>query len=366
MSLRVVAIAFALLFTTVLAAHAQTLRVTADRTSLRDKPAANGAIVGSVVKGDELTVVEQSGTWYRVRTAAGLEGYVSSLLVEVVGGTAPAARPAPAPTAPTAAAPAPAAPPAAPAPPPSPDVAPADQGMAQTSSGATDLHRYWLDLNLGVAVAAEDAYQAGFDTTLFGERARFDADYTFPRGASVDLGFGFMVTDVFGVGLSANGTAHKAPATISALIPHPRFFNAAASGSAETAVDIQRAESVVHLQGVVSVPMSDRLRLRLFGGPSYFRVKQDTVDDILYEQTAGIFTTANTVTVTGARINESEATAWGFHLGGDASYFFTRNFGLGAFARISRATVELEDLVDLVVERKAGGFQAGGGLRIRF
>jgi hypothetical protein len=369
MSFRAVSVAIVLCLTTVFAAHAQTLRVTAERTNLRDKPAANGAIVGSVVKGDELSVVDRSGTWYRVRTASGQEGYVSSLLVEVVAASAAPTAPAAAAAAPSAvppraAPPVPAATPAAA--PVTPAEDPVDQGGGATTSTGTELHRYWLDLNVGVAMAAEDSYIAAIEPPLFDERARFESSYTFPRGASLDVGAGFLLTDSFGVGITIAGTAHAAPATMSATVPHPRFFNAAATGIADTGVDIERRESAVHIKGVLALPTSERLRFRVFGGPSYFKVKQDTVDDILYDQTAGFFTTANTVTVTGARVVESEASAWGFHVGGDASYFFSRNFGLGAFARFSRATVELEDLVDLVIETKAGGFQAGGGLRIRF
>ena len=45
----------------VTAASAQTLRVNADRTTLRDKPSTDGAAVASLVKGDELTSIEKAG-----------------------------------------------------------------------------------------------------------------------------------------------------------------------------------------------------------------------------------------------------------------------------------------------------------------
>jgi hypothetical protein len=89
----------------VASAGAQTVRVTADRTNLRDKPAATGAVVSSIARGDELTVLERAGTWFKVRTANGAEGYVSSLLVEERDNGTPIAAPAAA----TTAAPAPAA-----------------------------------------------------------------------------------------------------------------------------------------------------------------------------------------------------------------------------------------------------------------
>jgi hypothetical protein len=38
-----------------------------------------------------------------------------------------------------------------------------------------------------------------------------------------------------------------------------------------------------------------------------------------------------------------EETAWGFHVGGDVTWFFTRVFRIGGFARLSRREVTVED-----------------------
>lgn len=94
-------------------ASAQTLRVTADRTNVRDKPTTDGAIVVAVSKGDELEILDKSGNWYHVRVkSTGAQGYVNALVVEVVQGDAPAARPNP----PSTPRPAPTTPPAGGAP----------------------------------------------------------------------------------------------------------------------------------------------------------------------------------------------------------------------------------------------------------
>jgi len=60
---------------------------------------------------------------------------------------------------------------------------------------------------------------------------------------------------------------------------------------------------------------------------------------------------------------------WGYHADADLGYFFTGHLGLGGFARFTRGTVTLgpEDfLLDEELDVKVGGFQGGGGLRIRF
>jgi opacity protein-like surface antigen len=107
---------------------AQIVTVTAARTSLRDKAAADGAIVASVVKGDELEVLGTSGSWYHVRVkSSGKEGFVNDLVVSAL-------KPPAASSAPTAAAPAgpPAAPPTRAAA--NPAAQPASQTVAQTNA----------------------------------------------------------------------------------------------------------------------------------------------------------------------------------------------------------------------------------------
>jgi hypothetical protein len=64
-----------------------------------------------------------------------------------------------------------------------------------------------------------------------------------------------------------------------------------------------------------------------------------------------------------------ESTGWGYHVGADASVFFSRVVGVGGFMRFSRGTVTIEDgvaLSDAPVDVIAGGVQMGGGLRLRF
>lgn len=226
-------------------------------------------------------------------------------------------------------------------------------------------NRGWIDVNFGIAIAAEKGYTVQYETPLFRETARFGADYRFPTGANFDFGGGAMISRVFGVGISISGTAHLDSATVRATIPHPARFNVPASASAETNEQLKKAEGAIHLQAVIAGNPSENVRVKVFAGPSYFRVKQDTLDDIRYSQSFAILG-GNTISITGAPFSESEATAWGFHAGGDASWFFSRIVGVGGFARFSRATIEQADLGNTPVENKAGGFQAGGGVRFRF
>jgi uncharacterized protein YgiM (DUF1202 family) len=48
---------------------------------MRDKPNLNGLEVARLKPGEELVLLEDAGTWDKVRTSDGKEGYVSSIYV---------------------------------------------------------------------------------------------------------------------------------------------------------------------------------------------------------------------------------------------------------------------------------------------
>ena len=224
----------------------------------------------------------------------------------------------------------------------------------------------WIDVNFGTARAAEDGYSTSVSLRQFSETATFSSDYAFPRGASFDFGGGFMFTPVLGVGVNLQGTSSQAPPALSIRIPHPNFFNTFATDTTLGDTQLTRAEGSINLQAmVVATPHSKRLRVRFFGGPAYFRVTQDTVDDIGYSQNFQVFGRGNVVDITTFEASEAVGTGWGFHGGGDVAYFFNRIIGVGGFARFSRGNVELADFSG-AYQVKAGGFQSGGGLRLRF
>lgn len=72
------------------------LRVTAERTSVRERPATDGIVVATVERGTTLQLLEESGSWFRVRVqGSSQEGFVYNQFVSRVQGSATAS-PAPA------------------------------------------------------------------------------------------------------------------------------------------------------------------------------------------------------------------------------------------------------------------------------
>ncbi|MCC7123561.1 MAG: hypothetical protein IT178_01845 [Acidobacteria bacterium] len=242
--------------------------------------------------------------------------------------------------------------------------------LASAQPGTSRGERAWIDVNLGAAIAAEDTFTTVL-TSLDsgGEERRSSATYDNPTGVSFDFGGGYMFTPIIGVGASLVGTAHMAEAELFTRQPHPLLFNRFGEDTSTTDEELTRSEGSINFHAMVRLPIeNDRLRVRFFGGPTYFRVQQELVTAIRYSQVyngSGL----NTIDITTYDADEFEATGWGFHAGGDVSYFFNDLIGVGGVARFSRGTVEFDDLdilSDDIVEVKAGGFQIAGGVRFRF
>jgi len=65
--------------------------VTGSTVNVRSGPGTGNGVIGQVTQGDTLSVLEQSGDWYRVKTSSGLTGWVAGWLVSVR--SVPAAQP---------------------------------------------------------------------------------------------------------------------------------------------------------------------------------------------------------------------------------------------------------------------------------
>jgi hypothetical protein len=135
---------------------------------------------------------------------------------------------------------------------------------------------------------------------------------------------------------------------------------------------MQRIERSLNMQVMLVALRTKHFCLRAFGGPSYFRIEQDSVTDIAYNQFYFVHSPANVVELTEYEFERIAGSGWGFHGGADGSVFFTRIIGVGGFARYGRGAIDLENTVaralgqHTVVGVKAGGVQVGGGLRLRF
>ena len=72
------------------------------------------------------------------------------------------------------------------------------------------------------------------------------------------------------------------------------------------------------------------------------------------------------MTIDSVDMVELKDSAWGFNIGADMTYAVTPTIGVAALMRYTRGTVEFNISDTQTADVKAGGFQIGGGVRLKF
>ena len=223
--------------------------------------------------------------------------------------------------------------------------------------------RGFINVNFGLQVIAEDVATTSTNFTIYDETGKVTTAQTIDSQAPFfDIGGGFRIGGNFGVGfaytrLSANGVAE-----VTAQVPSPLFYDQPRTVAA-TLDDLEHVEDGYHFQALYMLPITDKFDILFSGGPSLFKLKQGVVTSPQITEIGPPYSSVN-MTVSQSTVTGSEI---GFNIGADMTYRFANNLGVGAIVRYTAATVSLTpegggDSSDV----KVGGFQFGGGLRIRF
>jgi hypothetical protein len=193
------------------------------------------------------------------------------------------------------------------------------------------------------------------------EEGRFDTDYSVRSGRAFEIAGGVKLSNAFGVAVSVSRFSRSTPAHFVGTIPHPFFFGHSRAVASDVS-GLKRQELAVHAQARSTMPVGKRLEVSLFGGPSFFNVKQDAVTDFTYTESYPYdqATFAHTMT------SVEKASRLGFNGGADIAFFFTRQIGVGFTALVSKATVPIKSAGSGNADVNVGGVQTGGGVRLRF
>lgn len=220
--------------------------------------------------------------------------------------------------------------------------------------------RGYVDVNLGLQPST-----TSFDLTIhpltFVEPATVETKYNVNAAKEFDFGGGARLTHNLAVGASLSRLKKSDDSAVAAQVPHPFFFNRPRAVSG-TAVGLTRTETGLHMKLLWIASAGQAWQIVLSGGPSYFKIKQDLVDDIKISQTYPY----DTATFDSAVVTNHAASGLGFNAGLDLIYLVTPHMGVGVAAGISRASLELGTPPDSTLSVDAGGLRIGGGLRFRF
>lgn len=197
--------------------------------------------------------------------------------------------------------------------------------------------------------------------SVFRETATWSGDYDIDGGVGADIAAFARLWRNVGAGLAVTSVTRAGNAALSASYPHPFFFGQARTAETE-ASDTDRTETGVHVSVAYLVPSSGRLRLTLFGGPSFYSIEQTVVDDLTVNEAYPY----DSISVAPGGTTDVSESAVGFHAGADATWYFTERFGAGALLRYATATKAVSVNGGDDFDLKAGGLQIGVGVRFRF
>jgi hypothetical protein len=193
-----------------------------------------------------------------------------------------------------------------------------------------------------------------FAFSLYEENATVDARRNIKGGGFFDLTAGYRIRGNWGAGFSFTRRSSNNDGALTGSIPDQILFERPRSVTSSVA-GMKYSETLFAPLFVYTYPMTDKIDVMLLTGPSVGRVTHEIVTDIaVSEGSGGPVLTASRQTIKKSFV--------GFQGGVDVRYLFTRQLGAGVFMRYNGASGNLNS----EIESKIGGFQVGGGLRVRF
>lgn len=223
--------------------------------------------------------------------------------------------------------------------------------------------RGYFTFSLGVQPQSR-SFTESSTRVIYEENASITVPHAISSGVFVDVSGGARVWKNLGVGIGYSRFSDKESPTLTAQIPNPLFFAFPRSVSLQTG-ELKREESAVHLQVLWMLPVSNKIELAAFGGPSFYSVKQGLATISLSDIVEGP-APFGTVTVRQATLITADEKKTGFNVGVDGTYRVTTMWGAGGFIRFSGTSVDLALPGGGTTTVDVGGLQMGGGLRIRF
>ncbi len=233
-------------------------------------------------------------------------------------------------------------------PPPTP---PPPARPTKTTSATVPNKMFFIDVN-GAYQAGSHDINISTTPTIYDEPAPISSTTTTKGGGVFDIAVGYRVWRDLAISLGFNTMSSKSDGQTTATIPNPIFFDQPVTHTF-TQSGLKHKERTINLDVVWTWPISGNSDAAISLGPSFIRVSQDVVANVSVPPG-----TQDAVPL----VETQSKTAVGFNFGGDYTYLFTPNVGIGALLRYTYGKTDLTSVSGLTV----GGFQIGGGLRLRF
>ena len=233
------------------------------------------------------------------------------------------------------------------------------------AAGVEAQTREWTDIGL-VSInfgyqTGDRSFRQGLSSPQFDEVAEYSIDHGSSAGPLVDVSGGVRMWRSLAAGFGF--TSFKVSSTVdgTGTVPHPLFFDRPRNIAFRQSVG-DHTQLGFHFQALYLIPLTDRVDVSIFGGPSVFRVEQDLVTAVGTTEANAPFDSVSVSDVETLGVTE---TGFGGHVGADVTYMFTERWGGGFFVRYAGGSVDVP-VEGGTASLDVGGFQTGGGLRVRF
>jgi Outer membrane protein beta-barrel domain len=239
-------------------------------------------------------------------------------------------------------------------------------GTARQASaqGGTWADRGYINVGWGVE-SGSSAMTDSRTQTIYDESATITSSSTFSSGSLFDVGVGIRIFKNLTVGVGYHQEQNDTEGTVSGQIPSPVVFNRPRALTGTEPLD--RKEMATHLNIGWVLPLSEKVDVMVYGGPSFFRLTQEVINEVVPNETGA---TASTITAT-IHTAERKKSVTGFNVGADATYIVWQNdsvrIGAGGFVRFTQASTDVEMFAGSQPQpTDVGGVQFGFGARLRF
>lgn len=210
-----------------------------------------------------------------------------------------------------------------------------------------------------------ESFTERFERPAAGRTLSIETAFDSRSSFGLDGSLGVRLARGFGIGGSLSFYApaedRDAGGDVTARIPHP--YNTNVDRNVAAAAGLKRSERGVHLSLLYFVRPSPKIQVVVGAGPSFFRASQTFVTDLEYSEDT--VAAPSTVTIDAIHRRSVPASGTGFNAHLDLIWVLDDAFGIGGLVRYARATLPFEP-DGRAVDAKAGGFQAGVGVRFLF
>jgi Outer membrane protein beta-barrel domain len=211
----------------------------------------------------------------------------------------------------------------------------------------------YVSVNGGVQSGSHDLSESG-SFPLYDETATFSSTNKVKGGGLLDIGGAYRVWGKnLLVGVAFTHMSSKSDGSLTGSIPDPVITDRPRTVS-KTFADLKHAENAVHIDAIWMLPVANKLDLGISLGPTIFAVSQETIPSLTITEPGPTVTTT---------VVKSSKTTVGFNAGLDVQYMVAKKWGVGGLMRYSVGSVTLPGASEKLT---VGGFQVGGGVRLRF